>query len=511
VPSHLYSFSFEPNPDWTRRYSPQAEILSYLEGCVADYGLAPRLRFGVEVAHADFDETRGNWRVATTAGEEIEADVLVSACGQLSLPATARIAHADRFAGPIFHSAKWDHDVDLTGKRVAVIGTGASTIQIVPAIADRVSQLDVYQRSAPYVIAKKDRAFRGWEKALFRHFPPARLYQRFKEWLFFEIFVAAFNQFKPLGRLAVRMFEQNLEEQVSDPELRRALTPDHVLGCKRVLISADYLSTFERSNVELVTQGVRELTDHGVVAEDGTERPTDVVVLSTGFQSTRFLAPMELRGEGGVELNEVWRGGAEAYLGMTVAGFPNLFVMYGPNTNLGSGSIIFQLESQMRYILDAVKKLDGSGGRLSVRPEVQREFDDEVQERLSTSVWQTGAATGTSTRAGGTRTTGRVHARVPPPHRRLDPADYEFSRGGSNGAREAEPFSRARAPSSRCRRSAEQALRMLRAPGLHHQLDSGLAHRGPRPRTWATSIRLAPPSPSRVTVPPAIPARRGSW
>jgi cation diffusion facilitator CzcD-associated flavoprotein CzcO len=213
---------------------------------------------------------------------------------------------------------------------------------------------------------------------------------RFTQWLFFEVFIAAFNQFKTVGRLGVRMFERNLDDQVSDPELKRALTPDHVLGCKRVLISPDYYSTFERPDVELVTQGVRELRESGVVAEDGSERPADVIVLSTGFESTRFLAPMEIRGREGRDLNEVWREGANAYLGMTVAGFPNLFVMYGPNTNLGSGSIIFQLESQMSYIADAVERLRRSGGWLSVRPEIQQAFDSEMQTRLQTSVWQTG-------------------------------------------------------------------------------------------------------------------------
>jgi cation diffusion facilitator CzcD-associated flavoprotein CzcO/acetyl esterase/lipase len=436
VPSHLYSYSFEPNPDWTRRYSPQREILDYLESCVARYGLEPHLRFGVEIARADFEEATGTWRVTTTEGEEIEADVLVTATGQLSLPATTRIAGTERFGGPIFHTARWDHDADLEGKRVAVIGTGASTIQIVPAIAERAAQLDVYQRSAPYVVEKRDRAFRPWERTLFRLFPPARLYQRFKEWLLFEFFVSAFNQFKPVGRLGVRMFEKNLEEQVSDEELRRALSPDpdHVLGCKRVLISADYYSTFERPNVELVTKGVRELTADAVVAEDGSERPTDVVILSTGFQTTRFLAPMEIRGEGGLELNEVWRDGAEAYLGMTVAGFPNLFVMYGPNTNLGSGSIIYQLESQMNYIVGAVRLLRRRGGRLSVRPEVQRAFDSEMQSRLSTSVWQTGCSNWYVDENGrdsqnwpGFTLEYRLRTR------RLDPSDYEEPQLSTSG------------------------------------------------------------------------------
>ncbi len=390
VPSRLYSFSFEPNPEWSRRYSPQGEILDYLERCVRKYGLHDDLRLRTEVATADFDESAGRWRIETDEGDVVEADVLVSAVGQLNRPALTRIPGADRFEGAIFHTARWDHGAELEGKRVAVIGTGASTIQVVPAIAGRVGHLDVYQRSAPYVIPKKDRPYRGWEKVLFRWFPPARLLPRFSQWLFFEVFIASFNQFKPVGRLGIRMCERQLEEQISDPELRRALTPDHVIGCKRVLISEDYYPAFERPNVDLITDEVRELSSHGVIAEDGTERPADVIVLSTGFESTRFLAPMEIRGRQGRDLNEVWGDGANAYLGMTVAGFPNLFVMYGPNTNLGSGSIIFQLESQMAYIADAVERLRRTGGWLSVRPEVQEAFEREMQTRLETSVWQTG-------------------------------------------------------------------------------------------------------------------------
>ncbi|MGA6946342.1 MAG: alpha/beta hydrolase fold domain-containing protein, partial [Solirubrobacterales bacterium] len=307
VPSQLYSFSFEPNPNWSRRYSPQPEILDYLERCIDRHGLRRNLRLGTEVRRAKLDEGSGRWRIETAAGETFEADVLVSACGQLSRPALRRIEGSERFEGPIFHTARWDHEVDLDGKRVAVIGTGASTIQVVPAIAGRVGQLDVYQRSAPYVIPKKDRPYRPWERQLFRWFPPARWLPRFTQWLFFEIFISAFNQFRSVGKLGTRMFERNLDEQVSDPELKRALTPDHVLGCKRVLISPDYYSTLERPNVELVTQEVRGLSESGVVAEDGTERPADVIVLSTGFESTRFLAPMEIRGRGGLDLNEAWR------------------------------------------------------------------------------------------------------------------------------------------------------------------------------------------------------------
>ncbi len=428
VPSLLYSFSFEPNPDWTRQYPPQAEILDYLERCAAEYGLERHLRLSTEVERADFDEEAGVWRIRTTEGDVIEAEVLVSACGQLSLPALGRIPGAERFRGPIFHTAQWDHSVELEGKRVAVVGTGASTIQVVPAIAPRVGKLDVYQRSAPYVLPKKDRPFRGWERTLFRRFPPLRLVERFLVWLRFEVFVSAFNQFSPMGRVGTRMADRQLRDQIEDPELRSALMPDHVLGCKRVLISDEYYPAFARDNVELIAQGVRELTETGILAEDGTERPVDVIVLSTGFESTRFLAPMEIRGRDGLDLNEVWSEGASAYLGMTVAGFPNLFVMYGPNTNLGSGSIVFQLESQMSYIADAVERLRRRGGWLAVRPDVVDAFDREMQERLSTSVWQTGCHNWYVDENGRNSNnwpgfTLEYRRRT----RRLDPAEYEFS------------------------------------------------------------------------------------
>jgi cation diffusion facilitator CzcD-associated flavoprotein CzcO/acetyl esterase/lipase len=434
IPSHLYSYSFEPNPDWSRTYSPQAEILAYLERCAERHRIGPHVRLRTEVARADFDEQRAIWRITTTAGEEIEADVLVSSCGQLSRPALTRIEGTERFAGPVFHSARWDHEAELAGKRVAVIGTGASTIQIVPSIVDRVAQLDVYQRSAPYVMPKKDRAYRPWEKRLFRVLPPVRLLHRLAQFLFYELGTAALIQFKSLGRLGRRAFERQLVQQVSDPELRRALTPADTFGCKRLLISSDYLATFERPNVELISQGVRELTPEAVIAEDGTERPTDVVVLSTGFETTHFLAPMEIHGQGGRELNEVWDGGAEAYLGMAVAGFPNLFIMYGPNTNQGSGSVITQLESQMRYILDAIETLQRRGGWMSVRPDVQAAFDREIQERLADTVWQTGCRSWYVDENGrntnnwpGFTTEYRWRTR------RLEPADYAFGAAGSNG------------------------------------------------------------------------------
>ena len=434
IPSHLYSFSFEPNPDWSRTYSPQWEILAYLERCVAKHGLDRKIRLGTEVERADFDADSGRWRVVTADGDQAEFDVLVSSCGQLSSPALSRIPGADRFKGPIFHTARWNHDVDLGGKRVAVIGTGASTIQVVPAIAAGVGQLDVYQRSAPYVLPKIDRPYRGWEKRLFGVFPPARLVVRFKQWLQYELFSSAFTRFKPLGQLAAGMAERNLTDQVNDPALRRVLTPSDIIGCKRVLVSSDYYATLERPHVELIPQGVRELTSNSVVADDGTEREADVVVLSTGFESHSFLAPMEVRGSDGRELSDVWRGGANAYLGMTVAGFPNLFVMYGPNTNLGAGSIITQLESQMAYIVDAVERLGQTGGWLSVKPEVQESFDRTLQERLSDSVWLAGCSNWYVDEHGrDTNNWPGFTLEYRWRTRRLDPADYEDSQLSTAG------------------------------------------------------------------------------
>jgi cation diffusion facilitator CzcD-associated flavoprotein CzcO/acetyl esterase/lipase len=426
IPSHLYSFSFEPNPDWSRTYSPQPEILDYLERCVAKHGLDRKIRLETEVTRADRDSQTGGWVLTTADGERAQFDLLVSSCGQLSRPAETRIPGVERFAGPVFHTARWDHSAELDGKHVAVIGTGASTIQVVPAIADRVGELTVYQRSAPYVLPKVDRPYRPWERRLFRAFPPARQAVRFRQWLQYELFSSAYTRLRALGRLAVRMAEKNLDEQVSDPELRRALTPTDVVGCKRVLVSSEYYATFERPNVELIPQGVSELTETGVVADDGSEREADVVILSTGFESHSFLAPMEVRGTDGRELSEVWRDGASAYLGMTVAGFPNLFVMYGPNTNLGAGSIVTQLESQMAYIADAVERLRRTGGSLSVRPEVQETFDRTIQSRLSDSVWLTGCSNWYVDENGrDTNNWPGFTLEYRWLTRRLDPADYE--------------------------------------------------------------------------------------
>jgi cation diffusion facilitator CzcD-associated flavoprotein CzcO len=401
VASHLYSYSFERTRDWSRRFSPQPDILAYLEGCVRRHGLAPHLRLGTEIASADFDERSRRWRLRTTAGETVDVDVLVTDCGQLSRPTLPSIPGIERFAGTAFHSAQWDHGFDLAGRSVAVIGTGASAIQFVPEIARRVERLHIFQRSAPWVIPKIDAPYRGGHRRLFRWLPLWPLAARASWFAYMELATVGLTRrpwlIDPL-RLASRSM---LKRQVPDPELRARLTPDYALGCKRVLISSHYYRAMARPNVEVVTDEVREITRDGVITADGTERKVDAIIYGTGFTANEFLAPIRIGGLGGRTLDDAWRDGAEAYLGMSVSGFPNLFVMYGPNTNTGAGSIIHLLESQMSWILGGLRELARRpGAGLDVRADVQTAFNREVQERLRTSVWQSGCTSWYRTRSG---------------------------------------------------------------------------------------------------------------
>ena len=387
APSHLYSFSFEPNPDWSQRYAPQAEILAYLEGCVEKYGVRPHLRLGSEVIAVDFDAGRGTWRIATDRGDW-EARVVVAACGQLSRPAYPRIPGLDRFEGKLFHSAQWDHGHDLTGRRVAVVGTGASAIQFVPAIAPRVGRLEVYQRTPGWVLPKADRQYTPRQQRMFRRLPATQKAGRLGFWAFLEATVPMFTGHPRARAMFERLSLRNLRRQVPDPVLRAKLTPDYPIGCKRVLISSEWYPTIIRPNVDLVSDPIREVTASSIVTEDGAQHPVDTIIVGTGFETSAFLFPIQVRGADGVDLNQAWRNGADAYLGLTVAGFPNLFIMYGPNTNLGAGSIIYMLESQSRYVISALETLRRvPGAYLDVRPTAQLAFSREVQGRLEGSVW----------------------------------------------------------------------------------------------------------------------------
>jgi cation diffusion facilitator CzcD-associated flavoprotein CzcO len=389
VPSHLYSFSFEPKADWSRRFPPQAEILEYLKHCADKYDVRRKIRFGTEVKSAAFDTVEGLWRVTTTAGQQLQARVLVTASGQLNRPAEPRLPGHERFEGVSFHSARWNHAYDLTGKRVAVIGTGASAIQFVPAIIDRVEQLHLFQRSAAYVFPHPDREYTARERRLFARFPALQLLSRGSVYLMQEAIGLGFFRWPSLLKLLERRFGDHLEQSVRNPELRRKLTPDYPLGCKRMLISNSYYSALCRPNAELVTDPIETVTSRGIVTADGRERKLDAIIYGTGFAATEFLAPMTILGRDGRDLNQAWQGGAEAYLGVTVNGFPNLFMLYGPNTNLSHNSIVYMLECQIRYVVQCVQELDARKlKQLEVSARVQSVFNQELQHRFDqTTVW----------------------------------------------------------------------------------------------------------------------------
>ncbi|OAR22116.1 hypothetical protein A8W25_29740 [Streptomyces sp. ERV7] len=390
VPASLYSYSFGPRYPWSRRYAPQAEILDYLRSCVAAHGLDPHLRLGQEVTDAVFDEDRLLWRLRTAAGETIEAEVFVAACGQLSRPVVPRIPGAEHFGGRAFHSARWDHGHSLSGRRVAVIGTGASALQIVPAIADEVEHLTVFQRSAPYVVPKWDRPLptsrRGPRPVRDVRHKAARL----GWWLFNESLVSGLTRRRPTVGLTRRGSQAQLTKQLTDPALREQLTPTTEIGCKRVGISSAYYPALQRPDVTLVTEPITEMTATAIRTSDGVQHEIDTIVYATGFTAADFLGPLRVRGRHGAELSHLWSEGARAHLGMTVPGFPNLFLVYGPHTNIGAGSAVYMIESQIRYIKAAVLELaKGTRAFLEVRPEVAEAFDAEMTRRTRRSVWAT--------------------------------------------------------------------------------------------------------------------------
>jgi cation diffusion facilitator CzcD-associated flavoprotein CzcO len=387
VPSPFYSFSYEPNPDWPSRYSHQSAILDYIEHCVDKFGVRDRIQLNSEVTEARFED--GVWQL-TVGGETKQADVLVCACGQLSEPAFPKIDGRERFAGHSFHSADWDHDYDLAGRRVAVIGSGASTIQFLPEIAPEVERLYLFQRSAPYIILKPEREYSERHHRAFRRFPWLLSAERLGWFLFTEYGSKALIS-KP-GRLRpfVGICRAYLFIAVRDREKRRALVPDHKPGCKRLLFSKNYYQALARENVEIIAEDVSAMTEVGVVTGSGKAVEVDTVIYATGFQAHGFVAPMQIVGREGRRLAEdAWAGGASAYLGLTVPGFPNMFITYGPNTNLGSGSIIYMHESSARYIRDAIQALS-PGAAYDVRQEVFDAYDEEIQERLAATVWASG-------------------------------------------------------------------------------------------------------------------------
>lgn len=382
IPAPLYSYSFALNPDWTRRFPPHGEILAYLRRCVADLGLTPHLRLGHAIAEARWTGTR--WRLTGTDGEVEEFDVLVPALGQLSQPVIPRLDGAADFTGQAVHTARWDETVAVAGRRVGVIGTGASAIQLVPAIADAAASVTVFQRTPPWTLPKPDRRYGRVRRALNRRLPILMRAARAGTWLLTVVTGKAVTG-NPLARLAVGTLSR-AQRFAQARGLRAQVTPDYAMGCKRVLFTGNWFRTLRRPDVHLVTADVERLTPTGVRTTDGTEHPCDLLVYGTGFAATEFLTSLRVLGRDGLLLSDQWRDGAHAHLGIAVPGFPNLFLMYGPNTNTGNTSVVYFHEAQAHYIAQAVAAVRASGP-LEVRAEVAADFDAEMQRRLSGSVW----------------------------------------------------------------------------------------------------------------------------
>jgi cyclohexanone monooxygenase len=392
VQSHLYSFSFEPNPDWSRMFSPQPEIWSYLRGCADKHNLRPHIRFNTELVEARWDEAADLWRLKAANGERHSAQVLISGMGGLSRPTyPANVPGLENFSGKTFHSQQWDHDYDLKGKRVAVIGTGASAIQFVPQIQPQVAHLDLYQRTPPWIMPKPDRAVSKFERRMFKLLPWTQRLFRSAIYAMLESRVIGFAFAPRVLKLAQSIAFRHLYKQVKDPVLRSKLTPNYTMGCKRVLISDDYFPALAQSNVDVLTNGIREVRAHSIVGADGVDRPVDAIIFGTGFHATDPLPAGVLFGRGGQDILDTWKEGPDAYKGTTVAGFPNLFLIVGPNTGLGHNSMVYMIESQVTYILDALRTMRQRNlASVDVKADAQARFNAALQTRLVGTVWSTG-------------------------------------------------------------------------------------------------------------------------
>ncbi len=390
VTSMMYSYSFAPNRSWSRMYATQPEILDYIQRVVKDHGIEPHIRFNTEAVSYEFDENEDRWCVRTRSGEEYHPRIVVMGHGALHLPNIPDFPGMARFKGPVFHSARWDHSIDLRNKRVAVIGTGASAAQFIPEIAPVAAHVDVFQRTAHWVLPKADRLLSTFEHRLFRTLPfVQRLYRMAAYWTH-EVPVLGFMNPKFLTVLESAS-RRTLKKQVADPELRAKLTPGYRIGCKRILLTNDFYPALARPDVDLHTQQIDEFTEDGVRTADGTLHEADVVILGTGFATDNRCAHEHIVGRGGQRIQDAWRDGMTAYLGMTVAGFPNMFMMMGPNSGGGAQSILFVIEAQLHYVVECLRMMkQRRATRFEVRADVQRAFNTWLHGKLATSVWNSG-------------------------------------------------------------------------------------------------------------------------
>jgi len=388
VPSHLYSFSFALNPDWSRTFSPQPEIWAYLIACAKRFGVDQYIRFGHDVRGASWDAGTGRWLIETSRGA-YTADVLVAAAGPLAEPALPKLPGLETFEGTAFHSARWRHDHDLTGRRVAVVGTGASAIQFIPEIQPQAGHLTVFQRTAPWVMGRRERPITSTERWIYRHIPGTQKIMRVGIYLAREAFVLGFMHPNLMRRMQ-KFTLGHLRKQVTDPALRAKLTPGFTMGCKRILQSNVYYPALTKPNVDVVTEPIREVRPHGIVTADGVEHRVDTIIFGTGFHVTDMPIAERVRGRDGRTLAEVWQGSPKAYLGATVAGFPNLFLLLGPSTGLGHNSVVFMIECQLDYLLKALAYRRRTGAPIEPSPSAQAAFATEMDDGLAGTVWAQG-------------------------------------------------------------------------------------------------------------------------
>lgn len=390
VPTSLYSFSFAPSPDWTHTFARQPEIYRYLRGVVEKSGLRDRIITDCELTGATWDSTASRWRVETSQGS-MTAEVLVAATGALSTPKFPQVPGLEKFAGTKFHSATWNHEHDLTGERVAVIGTGASAVQFVPEIADRTQRLTVFQRTPAWVVPRLDRTLGRLEKTLYRRFPASQKAVRGVIYGYREAYVTALAHHPKVLPLVTNVAKVHLRRQVKNPAKRAALMPDFMLGCKRMLLSNDWLKTLDRDDVDLVASGLTEITEDSVVDADGNAYPVDTIIFATGFTPTEPPVSHALVGTDGRTLAEHWAGSPSAFKGTTVHGFPNLFLMYGPNTNLGHSSIVYMLESQANYVVSALHEMEERRlDSVEVTEHAQQQYNSWIHDSLDGTVWNSG-------------------------------------------------------------------------------------------------------------------------